>query len=250
MEICEYECKKSIYLEKLFDRNFDTSQYPALSVEKKMTTPVHTHPSDTSDRINRSKSPLKTGDLILFKSTDNINSFRFGNYFTHIGMVVVDKILTNNIPCIFESCPSKNMNIPHNRPDTWNAKFSRGILLIPLKERLKKYRGYIYYKPLLKPITDIMNISLINFIFYALNNMEYNYNIISSSLKKITMGEKCNNKTNCGELIFLALIQMGLLNNRLWDQKVVHYLKWMCDITKLNNFYNYKPIIEITKVLI
>ena len=65
MELCEMKCEDKIYMEKLLNNNI-----------------------------------LKTGDLILFKSTDNLHSLLFGNYFTHVGMVIVDEILTNNEPYI------------------------------------------------------------------------------------------------------------------------------------------------------
>ena len=194
-------------------------------------------------------STLKTGDLILFKSTDSINSFKFFNYFTHIGIVVIDKILTNNEPYLFEACPTKNMEIPENRLDTNIAKYSTGILLNPLKERLLKYRGYIYYKPLSNSITFIMKINFIDFIFYALNHMKYDYNYINNIKKKILYGNTCNDKTNCGELVFLSLIKIGLIDYDFYNKKIYHYLKWTCDITKLKK-YEYNPIIEIIKVTI
>ena len=133
MELCEMKCEDKIYMEKLLNNNI-----------------------------------LKTGDLILFKSTDNSHSFLLGNYFTHVGMVIVDEILTNNEPYIFEACNTKYSEIPHDREDKWNLKYSKGILFHPLDERLKRYRGYLYYKPLSESITIKMHLKLINFIFYAL----------------------------------------------------------------------------------
>ena len=123
MELCELKCEDKIYMEKLLNNDI-----------------------------------LKTGDLILFKSTDNLHSFKLGNYFTHVGMVIVDEILTNNEPYIFEACNTKYSEIPHDREDKWNLKYSKGILFHPLDERLKRYRGYIYYKPLSESITIKMDL--------------------------------------------------------------------------------------------
>ena len=215
MELCEMKCEDKIYMEKLLDNNI-----------------------------------LKTGDIILFKSTDNLHSLIFGNYFTHIGMVIVDEILTNNKPYIFEAFNNKYSEIPHDREDEWNIKYSKGILFHPLDERLKRYRGYLYYKPLSKSITIKMHLKLINFVFYALNNMKYNKKIIKSILRKLFIKEKCNNLTNCGELIFLSLIHVNLIDNSLWNHNILHYLKWVCDLKRLKNSYVYNPIIEIVKVTI
>ncbi len=175
---------------------------------------------------------LKTGDLILFKACDNLNSTVIFNYFTHIGIVVIDPILTKNEPYLFEAASVKNNN---------------GIRFTPLKKRLERYIGFTYYKPLSKKITNIMKLKLINFINYALNNMYYNHNIIVSSIYKKIMNIKCDNSTNCGEIIFLCLINMGLLNENLWFSRKLHYLKWMCNIKKMNYNYKYLNLIEINK---
>ena len=92
-----------------------------------------------------------------------------------------------------------------------------------------------------------MKLKLINFINYALNNMYYNHNIIVSSIYKKIMNIKCDNSTNCGEIIFLCLINMGLLNENLWFSRKLHYLKWMCNIKKMNYNYKYLNLIEINK---
>ena len=49
MELCEMKCEDKIYMEKLLNNDI-----------------------------------LKTGDLILFKSTDNLHSFKLGNYFKEL----------------------------------------------------------------------------------------------------------------------------------------------------------------------
>ena len=215
MELCEMKCEDKIYMEKLLNNDI-----------------------------------LKTGDLILFKSTDNLHSFKLGNYFTHVGMVIVDEILTNNKPYIFEACNTKYSEIPHDIEDEWNLKYSKGILFHPVDERLKRYRGYLYYKPLSESITIKMHLKLINFIFYALNNMEYNKKTIEFTLRKLITHEKCNNLTNCAEIIFLSLIHSNLIDNSLWNNNILHYLKWVCNLKRLKNSYKYNPIVEIVKITI
>ena len=208
----------------------------------------HLLEKDTSyKKINLNKlfvlKRFKTGDLILFKSTDNLNSLYEFSYFTHIGIIIIDPTLTNNEPFIFEAAcmngKRNNKGINHN-----------GICLSSLKNRIEKYQGYVYYKKLSKNITSDMHLKLINFIFYAYKNMSYNYNLIGSAFCKRFTKSKCNNKTNCAELIFLSLINMGLLDRKLWNQSIFHYLKYMTNLKTLNsingiknvNYYYLKPI--------
>ena len=190
---------------------------------------------------------LKSGDLILFKSLNNLNSIYMCNYFTHIGMVIIDPILTNNQPYIFEASGTSTMKWKGRDDVSDNIK---SIFLSPLKERMKRYLGYVYYKPLSHSITKEMHYKLLNFIFYAMKYMSYNYNILGGCIKKKFMNEKCGNKTNCGELIFLCLINMGLLNTKYWCKSIFHYLKWMCNIKNLTQGYNYNKTYEIKKTTI
>ena len=77
--------------------------------------------------------------------------------------------------------------------------------------------------------------------------MEYEYNVQLSALKKLMLRERCNDKTNCGEILFLALIHMELIDYELWNTTIIHHLKLMCNITELNNNYKYNPIANIVK---
>ena len=79
--------------------------------------------------------------------------------------------------------------------------------------------------------------------------MKYDYNYINNITKKMLFNSVCNNKTNCGELVFLSLIKMGLIDYNLYNKKIYHYLKWSCNITKLKE-YKFNPIIEIIKVTV
>ncbi len=182
---------------------------------------------------------LKTGDIILFKSLNNLNSVFMFNYCTHVGIVVKDPILTNNEPYILEASGVKDLK--WEKPRT-----KRGIYFMPLKRRVGGYLGWVFHKPISKPITADMRLKMINFVFYALKNMSYDYNPVGSCFRKKFTGEKCGNRTNCGELVFLSLINMGLLNSQLWNKAVFHHLRWMTNIKKLNNGYKYLDICEIT----
>lgn len=190
---------------------------------------------------------LKTGDLILFKGTNPL-CWYICNRYSHIGMVVKDKVFTDDKPYIFEAAPLKNMCIGSLDFDKkWNTN-DKGILFTPLEDRLNRYNGYTFYKPLSKPLLYHMTINLINFILYALNNMEYNYNIFLSVLRKAVLQERCNNRTNCGEIIFLALIHCGLLDVSSWDSNILHHLKYVCNKTSLLYDYKYGTISNINKI--
>lgn len=186
------------------------------------------------------KKQLKTGDLILFKAQNNLYATPMFNHFTHIGMVIVDPVLNNNEPYIFEAKGVRNIKIIKQR-------HTRGILFTPLKGVIEKYKGRVYYKSLSANINTDMHMKLVNFLFHALKNMKYEYNSPGSSLRKKLLGERCGNETNCGELIFLCLVNMGLLSINHWNMQVFHYLKWMCYIKKLKKNYKY---LDIKKVLV
>jgi len=203
--------------------------------------------NDTKDENEKdeiiTKCKVKTGDLILFKAMDNLYSVVIGNYFTHVGIVIIDDKLTNGEPYIFEATGIRKLQLRHN-------KSKRGIYCTPLLERLKRFRGYIYLKSLDNAILPMMHNNLLNFIYYALDNMDYEYNLARSCVRKL-LGEACSDNTNCGELVFLSLINMDLLSEQYWDSTIklkdLHHLRWMCNIQNLNNDYKYNDIVEIIK---
>lgn len=174
---------------------------------------------------------FKTGDLILFHALDNINPIFMGNYYGHIGVVYVDPDDPYKTPYLFEAASARTMPLlyHHNK---------RGIFLSPLSNRLRKYKGYIFYKELSAPLDKQTEKDFVNFINYANNNMYYEYNVIRNGIKKGTF-EPPGNNTNCGEIAFLSLIKLGLLSMNNYTKKIFHHLKWMCNIKKLDNGYSY-----------
>jgi hypothetical protein len=186
---------------------------------------------------------VKTGDLVLFKAMDNLYSTVIGSYFTHIGIIIIDDKLTGGVPFIFEAMGVRKFQL---RQD----KSKRGIYCTPLLERLKRFNGITYLKQLDNNILPMMHNNLLNFIYYALDNMDYEYNILQSFTRKL-LGEKCSDNTNCGELVFLSLVNMDLLVEKQWLSPIklnkLHHLRWMCTIKNLNNQYKYNDIIEIIK---
>jgi len=181
--------------------------------------------------ILRKMGKFKTGDLILFHALDNINPIFMGNYYGHIGIIYVDPDDPEQIPYLFEAASARTMPLMDHHND-------RGIFMSRLDNRLRKYRGYIFYKELSHKIANVVSRSFKNFIQYAHEKMYYEYNVVRNGIKK-GVCEAPGNNTNCGEIVFLSLIKLGLLSLDRYSQRVFHHLKWMCKIKNLDNDMSY-----------
>lgn len=179
-------------------------------------------------------SQVRTGDLILFKALDNWNGPFIGCYFGHIGVVWVNP--TDGKPYIFEAAGTRGMYL---RP----GQNERGIFCEPLERRVTKYRGYTFWRKRNGydiPLRIVHEFGeLIN---YAVQNMYYEYDLVTGGLKKGLGIEKCNNATNCGEMALLSLIKLGLLPEREYDRIRPHYLRDMCYLRECNGGYYDEPL--------
>lgn len=196
---------------------------------------THNSRDETYNLLNQSNThSLKTGDLILFKAYNNFNSLCTTSYFGHVGMVYID----DGIPLLFEANGIERVPLkPHHSKN--------GVFLSPLSDRIKKYKGRCYLKSLNKPLPPESIQSLKEFIDYAMNNMYYDYHVIKSGFKKLFGIEKCHNGTNCGEIMFLSLIKLGLLDIEFYDTCILNHLKFVCEITDFKNGYKYLDLVEI-----
>ncbi len=186
-----------------------------------------------TDKIFLDECVFRTGDLILFRTTQNFNSLKMVNYFTHCGIV----ILIDDVPFLFEANGVEHMNLlGHHNP--------KGIFLSPLRERIQKYKGYCFLKPLETPVTQEQIGQLSDFIIHAIENFYYDKNIATVILKNVIGLRKCSSNTNCAELCFLALLNMGLIDKSEYDKKRLHYLKFICELENLKN-NRYLPIIQL-----
>ena len=181
---------------------------------------------------------LKTGDIITFKAYNNFNSVIMGNYYSHIGIIYIDPDDEKKTPLLFEANGVEKMYLMkhHNK---------NGIFLSPVKERIEKYKGRAFYKRLNDEIDDEKIKDFKHFIDYCLENMSYDYNLLQSALKKKTNIEKCGKLTNCGELVFLSLIKLGLFSMKEYNVPCFHYLKWVSNIKELPNGNSYNDQLEI-----
>lgn len=179
---------------------------------------------------------LKTGDLILFKAYNNFNSIIHGSYFGHVGIIYVDE--ETKIPYLFEANGVEKMPLlPHHNKN--------GIFLTPVADRIKKYKGRCFYKPLNKKISPDVIDAFSTFIKYSLENMSYDYEIFKGGLRRKFLGYKCNKKTDCGQLVFLSLVKLQLLPLSYYEISCANYLKYVCELTSLDNDYKYMDLIEV-----
>lgn len=165
---------------------------------------------------------FKTGDLICFKSTNNNNSLFMMNYFTHVGIVV----MIDTEPYIFEAFEVSGYKWKDDR-------HANGILCTPLYDRIIRYKGLVYVKPLERSLDSDIIDDFHLFINFALQNMKYNYNIVTNCFSKFC-GQEYSTRTNCAELMALSLVKLGLL--KMSDIKnIFNHIKFITNITEVNN---------------
>lgn len=187
------------------------------------------HPVFDSVWIDEILKKAKTGDLILFKATDNMNSSKIFCYYTHIGVVWRPD---NSTPLIFEAAGTTGM-------DLYDTENKNGIFLTDLKTRLERYNGNIYYKELNSVVKPQYCEKFCEFIDYAKKNMYYNYSVLLNGLKKGLYLETCTNATNCAELAVLSLIRLGILDFSHYNNRAFHHLYWICNLEQADGNYKY-----------
>ena len=168
---------------------------------------------------------VKTGDLICFKAFNNFNSVFFGCYFGHVGVVYAPP---GEEPMLFEANGVEHMNLREHHPKS-------GMFLTPLADRLRKYKGICYWKPLEHPVSDDLERNYGKFINYCLDNFHYDTAVFKEAFKNGTGIAKCTKNTNCGQLTYLSLIKLGLLDISDYDNCYFHYLRFVCNIQELKN---------------
>lgn len=186
-------------------------------------------------RLSIDEIKFKTGDLLLFKATNNLNALMLGNYYTHIGMVVI----IDGVPAIFEAQNVEGHYLPRR-----NNK--RGIFLCNLKDRIHRYRGYVYHRPLNQEVHPAQVGYLMDFINYALENMWYTSSVYATAIKKYMGAAACQSNTDCGQLVFLALIKMGLIDIEEYTIPRLNHFEHMCGLTDLLLDFNYSSVSEIS----
>ena len=195
----------------------------------------YNHPNCNDIWLDDVIKNAKTGDIILFKATDNMNSSKIFCYYTHIG--VVYKPMNSN-PMIFEAAGTTGMTL-------YDHENKSGIFLTDLHTRLSRYKGYLYHKSLNNIISEENNNNFMDFVLFAKKNMYYEYSVLWNGIKKGLGFENCGLGTNCGELTFLSLIKLGILDEKKYNSCIFHHLQWMSNIIVADNNFEYHNIKKI-----
>jgi hypothetical protein len=180
---------------------------------------------------------FKTGDIILFHAYNNINPVFIGSYWGHIG-IVYNTPDNNSKPLLFEAAKTSAMK---NCPE-YNK---HGIMITDLKTRLEKYPGLVACKFLNKHVDSCISAGLEDFMKYAKNHMYYNEDVFHNGVQK-KAGQDFNESTNCGEIVLLSLVKLGLLPQKTLKANIAHHLLHTAHLTKLENDYYYLPPLELT----
>ncbi len=181
---------------------------------------------------------FKTGDMILFHALNNVNAMFFGSYYGHLGIVWVDPCADTYTPYLFEAAGTTDMPILQHH----NAN---GIFLTPLENRIRKYKGYVFYKELERPIPESICDNFRHFINYAHKNMSYNYNVFSSCLQNKCGIKQFDMGTNCAEISILSLIKLGVLPISLLDDPPFLALSWICGLSEMEKNRYLTPVYVI-----
>lgn len=174
----------------------------------------YTHPNVKSMLLE--DFPWKTGDLVLFHAYDNFNAVFVGSYYTHCGMVVIQ----NDIPMLFEANGIEHMTLLDHHP-------KNGIFYSPLIPRLQKYKGKIFVKPCLHNIDEDRIRALQDFIEYAKKNFQYDIRVFINGIKKYLGLKRCDFQTDCGQIVFLAMLCLGILPLEEYNKPIAHHLRYV-----------------------
>lgn len=177
---------------------------------------------------------LKTGDMILFKAYNNFNSIFHGSYYGHVGIVYI----LAGTPMLFEANGIERVSLREHHS-------KRGVYSTPLVDRIKKYKGRCFWKPLNRSLDEHAIQDFDNFVQYCLGNLEYDYAVVSGGFKRWLGLAKCGKSTDCGQIAFLSLIKLGLLPVEEYDTPRLHHLKYVCNLEALIDGYKYMPLVEV-----
>lgn len=189
-------------------------QYYKISVDKKIFV---------DDLTN-----VKTGDMILFKAYNNFYSIVHGSYFGHVGLVFIDPDDSKQTPMLFEANGIEHTPLKEHHP-------RNGIFLTPLADRIKKYKGRCFIKRLEEELSKEEVLNFKEFIQYAQNNFQYDYNLAKSAFKKRLGYKRCDKNTDCGQITFLSLICLNLLDVEEYDKPLFNHLLYVNNLYELKN---------------
>jgi hypothetical protein len=95
------------------------------------------------------RDEMKTGDLLLWSGkgdVSNIIKFGTGSEFSHVGKVVRSD--ERDAVLLWESTTLSNVR------DIETGRYTKGVQLVSLSDRLARYDGDVYWQPLNKPLEN------------------------------------------------------------------------------------------------
>lgn len=155
------------------------------------------------------RDKLKTGDIVLFSGKGGLSAgikwFTFSRW-SHVGMVVRSELGV----MLWESTTLTNVK------DAESGKERKGVQLVALSERIKKYQGEIAVRQLNKNVDDSA-LKELGKLREEVRGRPYEKNELEllKSAYDLVLGHNDENLSSlfCSELVAEAYQRMGLLEN-------------------------------------
>lgn len=173
--------------------------------------------------IRLDSCPFRTGDLIWMKATDNNYAPLMACRFTHMGVIVRDP--HDGRAYIYEAAYPDLIKLQVNQR-------SRGIFWTDAITRIRRYKGHCYLQRIEQEPSALHIARLMRFIHATKNAFVYNDKPMLSAIRQGLGLQHMTFHINCGELVRLALIQLGILPNNNFDEPAFHILWFLQDINK------------------
>lgn len=174
--------------------------------------------------LNLKNIRFKTGDLILFKNLSNKGCLVHGEYFLHVGIVVI----MGNVPMLFEADRSQNGKSPY-------LTNNRGIYLSDLPDLITRYRGKVFYKPISYELSPKQTHNLIAYIGDAFRDLSIDLVPVLTGLRRLIGINSLATEVNCGQLIYNTLCSADLISETDEDAPYLHHLKYVANLIWVKN---------------
>lgn len=182
---------------------------------------------------NNLKSDLKSGDMLLFSNQHYTLIPRIIGHptFSHIGMIVEQ----NN--------QLYSLEIVDNAWIYRKKKKMDGIIVIPLKDRIKNYCGSVYVASLINPLTEIQQQKLYNFHIPNCRFLKW-----KDLYKFFSIFDKRSNIKMCSQFIVNILEELDIISN----EQPYHFWKYHQQLIDLcnDNIYTHPLLIISNDLLI
>lgn len=183
-------------------------------------------------KYNDIKSDLKSGDLILFSDQQYTLIPRTLGHstFSHVGIIIK---INNEI---------YSLEMVGNAWVYKKKKKKDGIIMIPFKDRINNYCGYIYIASLINPLTTKQEELLCSY-----NNYNYQFLKYKNLYKLFSIFDKKSKIKMCSQFIVNILENLKIIYNK----NPYHFWKYHQQLIDLCNDTIYKhPLLVISNDLL